>query len=75
MVKIYLFIYLFGYLIIYLLIYLSEFGRGYEWLPKYVVCHQGDTIEVCLSAKDLGMCLDHVLEEIKTFLSEYSSAN
>lgn len=45
-----------AYLSIY---YLSEFGRGYEWLPKYVICHQGDTVEVCLSAKTL-VCLDHV---------------
>lgn len=53
MIRIYLFAYLFVRLLIYLPVYLSEYGRGYEWLPKFVVCHQGDTVEVCLSAKTL----------------------
>ena len=43
---IYKFISLFVFFAYLSLIFLSEFGRGYEWSPKYVVCHQGDAVKV-----------------------------
>lgn len=36
---------------IYSCLFLAEFGLGYEWSPKHVICHQGDTVKVRSKAK------------------------